>query len=88
VIGCSGIENNWGNNIHLYPNPATDHIFIGGFLEQAEVNLYNSVGEILLSTKINPANNSICIKNYEPGMYYIRMQIGAIAITKKIIKQD
>ena len=57
----SGIEETgkFGNEIEIYPNPASDYIFIkpsAGFqpAESSEFRIYNALGELMLAeTNIN-----------------------------------
>ena len=61
----------------VYPNPSSNKIFIKNAKYQSKKELYNSVGQLILTTK----ENEIDVSRYANGMYYIR----AGNLTKKII---
>ena len=42
-------DGKWTENVAMYPNPATSHIFISS-VEPVDVYIYNAIGELNLST--------------------------------------
>jgi Secretion system C-terminal sorting domain len=77
------------NNIHLYPNPATNQLTI-----KTEQNTYasftitNSMGQVLIQQPINSPQTNVDIKTLASGLYYISLK-GADGITvRKFVKID
>lgn len=78
------------NNIKLYPNPATDVLNINlgnAALENnvQNISIYGIKGDLIYKT--DKFKNSIDVKNLLKGMYFVKIQIDANLITKKIIIQ-
>ena len=66
------------NTFIIYPNPATHIIYIGNNKKET-INIYNSVGELVISTKKNKIN----IKNLAAGIYFVKTE----SQTSQFIKQ-
>ncbi len=84
------------NNISVYPNPATEVLFIdlktlGSQYELMHFKLYNSAGHLLRTFKQNVAlKNSIDISSLSQGIYYIEIideQALLINLSKVIVIQ-
>lgn len=74
------------NKYKVYPNPATDVLFIEG-QNLKHVVIYNTVGEMIKVLQIN--NNSINIHELENGVYFICIidSDGAKTVQKVIISK-
>ncbi len=62
------------NNIDVTvaPNPAENYITING-VQNADVNIYNTVGELLFSGHINNTNATFDVSNLPQGTYIVRV---------------
>lgn len=57
---------------NVYPNPASDRIFIQSSLNgEYECILYNQLGEALVYYNMEGTENSIDLGNIEPGVYHL-----------------
>jgi hypothetical protein len=72
VLGCAGIEDNFSQRIHVYPNPFTNSITIEG-IEDKQAIVTNSIGEIIVNTKITETNRTILLENLPNGIYFLRI---------------
>lgn len=66
--------------VQFYPNPA----FVKG------INIFNSMGRMVLSQSINAAGRSAYYFNlgaFDSGVYYIQVVLGDKVITQKVLKQ-
>ena len=74
--------------IRLYPNPASDIVYIENASTGDVYNLYDNTGRLLLQGTIKKAIQEIDVKRLVPGVYavYILNKKGAIR-TMKFIKQ-
>ncbi|MFI5171335.1 MAG: S8/S53 family peptidase [Chitinophagales bacterium] len=82
-VGLDGEIKN--DNLLIYPNPAGDIIYISGS-GNATVDIYNLVNELVVSTEINEADNSIDIHSLKTGMYLMVINDGKNIAARKVIK--
>lgn len=70
--GTSVGEHTSYNGIHLYPNPATDRVFIGsgGSVGHLSLSLADMTGNILYSSKFD-TETTIDIANVPAGIYFV-----------------
>ncbi|MES2566276.1 MAG: T9SS type A sorting domain-containing protein [Bacteroidota bacterium] len=86
---CSmvGIEEIKGNNIKIYPNPATSTINIldeQNELQNSTITIKNNLGQSVFSA---PFTSQINISTLQPGIYFLNIQDKNREKTVKIIKQ-
>lgn len=75
-------------NIQIYPNPANEQVNIYcDFYDQLKTNLkiYNLKGQLIYNKKLTEINTSISVKEFEAGMYIIRLENEKTLLTKKLI---
>jgi hypothetical protein len=75
IVQCS-TNNVTGQNsgIRMYPNPATDFINIDmDNQEFTNVEIFDILGQLVLTTDLKQENNSIDIRNLFPGSYVIKL---------------
>ena len=76
--------------VNLFPNPASDviNIRLSGDVPNAEMNIYDVFGKILLKRNINNGNNSMNISGLPGGVYMMRVQKDGNTISDlKFVKQ-
>jgi hypothetical protein len=71
------------NNANVYPNPTDGMVNVQTSKSSSSIELYNVIGECLISEKINHLNHIIDISNYPNGVYFLK----ADEEITKIIKQ-
>ncbi len=71
-------------NVHIYPNPASDYIFIDNG-NDVNLKLFNIAGIEVLSTKLNKSHVALPVNNLDKGIYFIQIAKKDITATKKII---
>lgn len=70
---CSGInENEWSNVIKLFPNPSKGifKIELNEKIEKPEIEIYNSIGQLIFKNSLKENTNSIDISKFAAGYYY------------------
>jgi len=72
--------------IKMYPNPANGNKIYFNLTNDVSVNIYNVLGKLITTEKINKKNNSIDISNFSKGVYLIKVASPNQIITKKMIK--
>lgn len=70
----------------IYPNPATNKLTIE-IQQRFEIEILNSVGQIISTIYSNDKKMTIDIGNLSNGVYIIRARTDKGIVTKKIIKQ-
>lgn len=79
--GPLSVKDNSLFNIKVYPNPTNNILNIDLPFNPKEINLYNDMGECVLSTKHLP----IHIEKLKQGIYTVRVYSENPPITKKVI---
>lgn len=82
VVGVD--EKNAKNNIKLFPNP-NNGVFTISTSDQANVSIYNVLGENVLTKVLNGGNHTISLDNQPKGMYFVNIQQNGSVITHKMI---
>jgi hypothetical protein len=84
----NGLEDDWANELKLYPNPTTDLLSIEGEnLQKAEI--LDLTGKIFLTHHFIESNKTIHVSSLQSGMYVVRVfsAKGWVANKKLIIKR-
>ena len=58
-------------NLQIYPNPAKESIRILGIEANSQVEIYNSLGELVKAISVNP-DQEIGIRDLASGLYLVR----------------
>ncbi|MCK9269011.1 MAG: choice-of-anchor J domain-containing protein [Bacteroidales bacterium] len=85
----SGLTGQKSEKFRLYPNPATDVLFIeGGFSEGSSVVITDQLGKALLRQELQSNNNQVDVAGLPGGIYLVKLTIenGAPFIYKLIIE--
>lgn len=90
---CTGIELlNQPTNIYIYPNPTNElvNIDLGMLnLKSIQIELLNTLGEILINKNINTQYSSIVMKDLPIGIYFIKIiQNNRLINYYKVIKEN
>lgn len=70
----------------LYPNPASDFIHLDGF-EQGNLYFYDSTGKLTRQLNHYTSGAAINIREFSPGLYFLRIGEGSSATFLKLLKQ-
>jgi hypothetical protein len=82
----TGVDDNlYIENIKVYPNPFSDYIIVYNTSEDAYVNIYNSKGQLVNSTKMYKTT-SIKTDILESGIYFIVITANNKTTSKLVIK--
>jgi len=73
--------------ISIYPNPASDMIYVEGLPEgyYTEADIFNISGISVLERKPFRSEKAIDISHLPSGIYFLQLKSGEITITRKII---
>lgn len=93
VDGTLGAEENEFKNVMLFPNPATNEVFLVltpySIGKTVEIRVLNSLGQTLQTIEgafpDGTLKTSLNISNYATGLYFVSLKIGTVTSTKKLI---
>lgn len=73
MLGCATVGvsafNSSKEEFEVYPNPASSKIVVRCRMSDVSKQLYNSIGQLVLSTK----ENEIDVRNLSKGVYYLKV---------------
>ncbi len=71
--------------ISLYPNPASDMVYIKSAHQIRQVEVYNGIGQVVFKQKGN--TETIDISHLESAMYFVKLSTDSASKTIKLIKK-
>lgn len=71
-------------SVSIYPNPASEIVNINSVKQVDKVEIYNALGQIVLS---DVANNSVNISSLSKGVYYMTVVVENEIVTTKFVKR-
>ena len=73
-------------NLEVYPNPSNGTLFFSlGNSASAKIEIYNSLGQLIISKEVTNNQNQIDLFNQENGMYMLKITVGEMVKTKGIV---
>lgn len=72
------------SQLNVYPNPATDALYISG-VENGTYSLLNITGKEVSNGAISSSRNKISVANYPAGLYLIKITSGNAVVTKRVV---
>ena len=79
--------------INIFPNPSTDKLSVTGFSGKGEINIYNVVGEEVLTRALTPnpspsgeGSASIEVSELPAGIYFVKVFAGEKMVVRKVVK--
>jgi hypothetical protein len=82
----TSVESVEGNIVDfvIYPNPATDFIFVKtGLVAKTKVVIYSLSGMQLMTATLSYGNERIDVRNLQKGMYILKLDNQAFKFTKQ-----
>ena len=70
----TGLDSKSTDDIKLFPNPAADYLFISGIDGNGELNIFNLLGETVLTDNINNQQR-IDIHQLQKGVYFAKIRL-------------
>lgn len=80
-----------GFDLHIYPNPTSNKLNISlsgkALKEQATIELYSLTGQLMQSLQTSDMQLSIDMREYQAGIFLLRVQTPSGVYTKRIVKE-
>ena len=68
----------------VYPNPATDYIYVNSGLSDGTIHVLNLLGQDMMQVAITSPVMSLNISELKEGIYFVSIENGANKVVKKI----
>jgi zinc-dependent metalloproteinase lipoprotein len=80
-------EDNLSANFTIYPNPATDKIYLNNFnvLMLKSFILHNTLGQIVLQGNLQTTDTEILLPNIAKGLYFLQITTDKGKVVKKLL---
>ena len=79
---ATGVGENDQANLRVYPNPAKESIFISGIDANTQIEIYNSLGELVKVLSVNE-NQEINIRDLAAGLYMVHFGNATLRFVKE-----
>ena len=79
-----GIDLNGPDRINIYPNPATENVYISNLIEKSTVKIYDINGRLVLESNISD-KEYLNVSTLSKGMYQINFETKDWSETRKLI---
>ncbi|WP_298883711.1 endonuclease [uncultured Polaribacter sp.] len=74
-------------NFKIYPNPVNGNKVYFKLNTELNINVYNVLGKLIKTEKVNTKNNSIDVSNLAKGVYLLKINSTNQSIAKKLIRK-
>ena len=71
----------------VYPNPASDHLYVNLSDGKYNLTIYNALGNVVLAKQVNGGLNTIDLSKLPAGLYIVDVTSNNYHATQKVIKQ-
>jgi len=79
-----GIYLNGPDRVNIYPNPASDNIYISNLIEKSSIKIYDIQGKLVLENKISN-KEYVNISILSKGIYQVKFEGNNLNETRKLI---
>ena len=86
-VGGVGINEQTKATILIYPNPATDFVNVSATHDIVQVQLYNLVGQVVMTQKVDGKKVALNTSSLKSGVYSLKVVMSDGSIDKKIVIQ-
>jgi hypothetical protein len=87
---CTGVEENNGAGISVYPNPGTGLFTLSlSNLSDVSIQVFSVDGKLVYSEQVNGAvaSKELDLTSLTTGFYHVRVSNETMSFTKKLIKK-
>ena len=79
---------NTANILSVFPNPVSSEatLVLERFVPDAEVTLYNQLGQVVFTQKMEALTTTISIQNLPKGMYFVQVKGNNEVFSRKLLK--
>ena len=86
-VSTNGIEENYLNNIGMYPNPTSDKLtFIQDGNEKVTYSILSLSGQLMQTSQSSQSNTVLDLSQLNSGVYLVELKMNDIRIIKRVVK--
>jgi hypothetical protein len=88
IDGCIqiSVDEFTGDNLKIYPNPVSDHLFIDNLAGYQTIEIYAATGNLIRIIEIDNASMSVNTSELQNGIYLVRVKSLTNEVITKIVK--
>jgi hypothetical protein len=86
VNACTGVSEEDENAIGVFPNP-TNGVFTIATTENATVEVFNTIGELVVYQQMNSGTTQMDLSGMENGIYFVRVSTASGSYLEKVVLQ-
>ncbi|MFT5249818.1 MAG: endonuclease I [bacterium] len=83
--GTLGVSDFNETAIELYPNPVSEFLNIAGINNETLLEIYDSLGQILVTKTITGSQNKIDVSQFSSGIYLLKFTQNKVAFVKRLV---
>lgn len=80
------VENQGPSSIQLFPNPASEYVYIHTSGDPVNIRILNAAGQLLIE-RLQVVDQRIDVQNLDKGMYLLTLQTGQYVYTQQLLLQ-
>jgi hypothetical protein len=85
LLLISGIDENSVGSTRIFPNPASDFVYIYAEAEVQAIRIFNQSGQLVKTTKPSAFNQKVDISDINTGLYILQIETINGLISKKLM---
>ena len=85
AVFISGVGELHGDNLQLFPNPASDLVTIKSDTEFSQVTVFNSKGQVVTTEMTNSRVYQLDVSEFNSGIYLFKIETAEGWVTKRIL---
>lgn len=85
TTAAGGLTTLNATNVSVYPNPASDYVTVSSLQKVNNVEIVNTLGQVVYSDNTAANGYNINVKNFERGTYFVKVRTNGKVSTSKII---
>ncbi len=83
-VQITGIDENIVYNMSIYPNPASNIVYVETDLNIESLEILNNAGQVILTQKVDANTSNFDVSTFERGIYFIKMITEKGTVIRKI----
>ncbi len=83
TISITGIEDNFGDEINIFPNPNDGHFTINIGREHATISVYNTIGSLVYRKEDANAVEHLSLDT--EGVYFVKIEVNGVTETRRVV---
>ena len=85
--GFLSVTDNIFDQTYIYPNPATNTVYISSNIQLSNLKVYNVLGQLIMTKPLSSLETSVNISSLNKSIYIFKIETEKGAFSKTIIKE-